>query len=142
MSRRKKKTYSDYEEYTPTGSSEPFDLSTWTGDSYDSQNPCKEILLSDDTLTEYKKILLNSIYDAWVPMRDMASRYSPFIKVMSEDPLDDRLMLECVGGLRFEAVSKIDGRPIFKITDREAFEKTKPDLEKIGRLEYVSNLED
>jgi len=94
------------------------------------------------------KIMSGSVYgafgtiDDFTPKQNVAIRYAltPFhIKVMSEDPLDDKLMLECADGMLLESISRLDGRPIFKVTDKEAFLKIKPDLEKIGRLEFVSS---
>lgn len=91
-------------------------------------------LRADD---QAKKIIYNSTFG-------LASKYmnAPFtIKVMSEDPFDDRLMLEYAGGMLVDSVSRIDGRPIFKVVDVDAFEKIKPDLEKIGQLQYVSSID-
>ena len=62
------------------------------------------------------------------------------LKVLSEDQMDDRLLLENVDTLTFVGISRIDGRPVFKIKDSEKYGKIRADLEKIGSIHYVNDI--
>lgn len=62
-------------------------------------------------------------------------------KVMSEDSTDPRLMFEHTDVYKVEGISKRDDRPVFTIIDKEKFDKIKPELEKLGSIEFVDDYE-
>ena len=62
---------------------------------------------------------------------------SEFVKILSADPFDERLIMENTEILKI--VDASGERPIFKISNIEKWNTLESELEKIGEIEYVDD---
>lgn len=81
------------------------------------------------------------VYKRLVEISTKAMGETDMIKVMCEDPTDPELMFKHTDVLKLEGTSKRDDRPVFRILDRKRFETIKPELEKLGSIEFVDDYE-
>lgn len=85
-------------------------------------------------ITGYQSAPVDDVKE-FSPKRNIFDRYLSNIdniQVQSEEPYDDRLLMNYTDALRL--VGETDGRPVFKILDYELFKKIKPELEKLGHI--------
>ncbi len=67
---------------------------------------------------------------------EIETKNTNFISVLSDDPFDDRLIMENTDVLSFK--DTINGRPVFQIIDKEKWNTIKSKLEKLGEIEFVN----